>query len=911
MSFEIVGTQETLNALEHQLDTQDRVMYMRFGDGEIFMATGGGNCEHRFSEGQKKEMIEAINLSDTRIIKGVSGGYPLEDGMKDGLFGKMANMPELVETFRKVLTTNETTFYSPVMFHYLIVFQPERFERFVNQYIRGKRIMYIGSRSLQNMNLLFGNIKYHIQIPNKNAYDSIEKIWENVESKLNGIDVCILAAGSASNIIQKRIWSAGYKVHALDFGSICDVLETDNTKTWLRMVGSKIRDRYIPAQTQSPESKAKINIHIPYKPGNLGKAYNELMDKASYDEWVLFVDHDVMLLRQNWYDICVAAIEKYGKEAGWITCLTNDIYCADQLRTDAPQSNDIMIHAQFGDQLYQKNGSLAFDVDQGPVNPNEPLKHVFSGFFILTHKEAWEKVGKFEEEDRVVDHVYKGYPLRFRCNKFLGVDNDYFLKLVNAGYKPKILQGVYAYHLRSKKSVLDKTSLEETDRKINTGKTINISSGKNKKNKKKHKKNRHSAPVSAPVPVQASSEHVLLPQMTKGNVATISACMIIRSANMDNPDLNLHRCLKSVKGVVDEIVVVNTRTAEDPPDNFTDIAESYGAKVYYHPWENDFSKARNQSIKYCTKDWLLLIDTDEELVNYKGKKEDLKYFLATVPDDIRAIRITLRNMEDGRLGAEFNPPKFFRRGTILYDKRVHNVPLFAGPPMYIDLVQQIHYGYDTNDSIKQHKFERTASLLHARLEDDPEDYECYFYLSQIYGHHGFGGKQIEYAEEYLKHEHELKTIKFDNSIYFSTTRAYMRIERIEDAERWLRLGLEKMPNDIDLLLAMTEIGVAKRDRQMILQGANKYIVNYHQWEKTKGQSMHFVHSYVPEALAFCIFHLANISLHDGMVALSNICNMMPQFKPGFKAEVSKNIELLLSSLDLNWTKYSTPEIRAA
>ena len=83
---------------------------------------------------------------------------------------------------------------------------------------------------------------------------------------------------------------------------------------------------------------------------------------------------------------------------------------------------------------------------------------------------------------------------------------------------------------------------------------------------------------------------------------TISACMIVKNAEELLP-----QCLESVKDVVDEIIVVDTGST----DKSIEIAESYGAKMYHHPWENDFSKHRNQSIGYATGDWILWIDADE------------------------------------------------------------------------------------------------------------------------------------------------------------------------------------------------------------------------------------------------------------------------------------------------------------
>ena len=69
----------------------------------------------------------------------------------------------------------------------------------------------------------------------------------------------------------------------------------------------------------------------------------------------------------------------------------------------------------------------------------------------------------------------------------------------------------------------------------------------------------------------------------------------------------LPKCLESVQDHVDEIVVVDTGST----DRTVEIATSYGARVYSHPWEGDFSKHRNQSIDYANQEWILILDADE------------------------------------------------------------------------------------------------------------------------------------------------------------------------------------------------------------------------------------------------------------------------------------------------------------
>ena len=67
-----------------------------------------------------------------------------------------------------------------------------------------------------------------------------------------------------------------------------------------------------------------------------------------------------------------------------------------------------------------------------------------------------------------------------------------------------------------------------------------------------------------------------------------------------NEEKFLAQCLKSIKDAVDEIIIVDTGST----DRTVEIAQSFGAKVYHHPWRS-FSEARNHSLSYATCDWIL------------------------------------------------------------------------------------------------------------------------------------------------------------------------------------------------------------------------------------------------------------------------------------------------------------------
>jgi tetratricopeptide (TPR) repeat protein len=83
---------------------------------------------------------------------------------------------------------------------------------------------------------------------------------------------------------------------------------------------------------------------------------------------------------------------------------------------------------------------------------------------------------------------------------------------------------------------------------------------------------------------------------------TLALSMIVRNAEADLP-----RCIESVRGIVDEVVVADTGST----DKTADIAAALGAKVISIPWEDNFALARNLSLGAVTSDWVLSMDADE------------------------------------------------------------------------------------------------------------------------------------------------------------------------------------------------------------------------------------------------------------------------------------------------------------
>ncbi len=83
----------------------------------------------------------------------------------------------------------------------------------------------------------------------------------------------------------------------------------------------------------------------------------------------------------------------------------------------------------------------------------------------------------------------------------------------------------------------------------------------------------------------------------------ISLCIITK-----NEEANLRRCLTSAALVVDEIIVVDSGSA----DGTEGVAREFGARWVHQDWLG-FVKQKNHALSLASHDWVLSLDADEAL----------------------------------------------------------------------------------------------------------------------------------------------------------------------------------------------------------------------------------------------------------------------------------------------------------
>ncbi|MBB30898.1 MAG: hypothetical protein CME25_18570 [Gemmatimonadetes bacterium] len=245
----------------------------------------------------------------------------------------------------------------------------------------------------------------------------------------------------------------------------------------------------------------------------------------------------------------------------------------------------------------------------------------------------------------------------------------------------------------------------------------------------------------------------------------LSLCMIVR-----NEEERLEGCLECVEDLVDEIVVVDTGST----DGTVAVAESFGAKIGYFEWCDDFSAARNESLKLATGDWIMWLDADDRLPvechdkirNLIAGTKEKAYLFVLDSQDCETVACLQMRLFPNVPGVEFEKP--------VHEQLFPSVARLGIEVEPTDVIV-VHTGYTTTEVVRD-KMERYLRIMERWLEDHPGDYVVRSNVAMTY----FVWKELNTAighYEKILHESDCKK---DGNLVIETTawlylgRCYMR-----------------------------------------------------------------------------------------------------------------------------------------
>lgn len=219
---------------------------------------------------------------------------------------------------------------------------------------------------------------------------------------------------------------------------------------------------------------------------------------------------------------------------------------------------------------------------------------------------------------------------------------------------------------------------------------------------------------------------------------TVSLCMIVK-----DEEAVLGRCLDSVKGLVDEIIIVDTGSK----DKTCEVAKQYTEQVYSFAWIDDFAAARNYSFSKATKDYCMWLDADD--VIEESEYDAFKKLKEMTEDniDIVMMRYNVSFDKEGLPTFWYYRERWIRNDhTHFWQGAVHEVISPNGKVIYSDAAVS-HRKEHVADPDRNLNIYR--KLIAAGKELDPR--QQYYYARELFYHEEYEAALTEFRK-FLKRQ---------------------------------------------------------------------------------------------------------------------------------------------------------------
>lgn len=239
MSAYIVSPIETLEVIKMFITQQKQGAYMRFGDGDIFLAVGKSEAFQVSGEPLALEMKEAFSLKGKDVLKSLALHSDLYGSEKEMYIGNHLVDSQTADGLLQHVYPFFVgyTIYSPIALHYVATYYTAIANNFLTL-LSKQAVLFIGNENTPEdiIRKLFGPVK-HIKTPEKNAYNQIDEIERDARAELRNqkkFGVVIVSMGCSGRVLMKRLYKQDYPVFFFDFGSLLDGICGNETRTWLR-----------------------------------------------------------------------------------------------------------------------------------------------------------------------------------------------------------------------------------------------------------------------------------------------------------------------------------------------------------------------------------------------------------------------------------------------------------------------------------------------------------------------------------------------------------------------------------------------------------------------------------------------------------------------------------------------------
>ncbi|MDO3660269.1 TPR domain-containing glycosyltransferase [Bacillus sp. C28GYM-DRY-1] len=264
----------------------------------------------------------------------------------------------------------------------------------------------------------------------------------------------------------------------------------------------------------------------------------------------------------------------------------------------------------------------------------------------------------------------------------------------------------------------------------------------------------------------------------------LSVCMIVK-----NEERHIARCLESVQPIADEIIVIDTGSN----DRTGDICTSFHAQVYHHSWEQDFSQARNASLRHAKGEWILILDADEELDPDTGSLLPSMLTDSLPPlGSVKVVNYTGKEWDENEAFEQRQIRLIRNQQNITFTGRVCERPEGEGESGTFSLPCIIHhYGYLEQEA--QHKHKHNISLLNTELLTSSTDPSLLYQKAAEYDRGNEHDKALRLAVDGINECNRKRQIP-PSDAYYLKFKLLIDAERYEEAERDIHEALRHYPD---------------------------------------------------------------------------------------------------------------------
>jgi len=262
-----------------------------------------------------------------------------------------------------------------------------------------------------------------------------------------------------------------------------------------------------------------------------------------------------------------------------------------------------------------------------------------------------------------------------------------------------------------------------------------------------------------------------------------------------NAESTIRNCIESFIEEVDQTVVV---LAGESTDKTEEIVRSIDkVEVYNFDWIDDFSAARNFSFSKLHTDWLMWIDSDDEMY----QPENLRLLVENAKEEVGAIWLPYHYALDefGNVSTVYERERLLRaKYGWVWKGRLHETVSSLQKCILVRsnevIIRHDHRaGGSRND--------RNFKLLNLMKEESPEDMRVWLYL----GHQHFAaGDWMEASEWYLKFGSDKRAVPLER--YQSLCYGAKALRSLEDKQTIdvALMAIELYPSFKDAYLEMAQ-----------------------------------------------------------------------------------------------------------